>query len=990
MDHVPASLDDVLITAELARRPTRSPDYEAEALALTALAEAMAASPQAILQNLVETALDLCRADSAGITILESGGAQDTLRWKAITGLLASHVGKGMPRESSPSGVVLDRDTLLLFSYPQRHFDYGMPVDMPIVEALLVPFHSEGVPVGTLWVIAHTPSRQFDAEDQRLLTSLSRFAAVAYQMKTALVMTDAGLKAKAHEVRQILDTSATGITRCSRDLRFLSANAAIGKLVGLPVEQIIGRPMVDVMGVKAFEVIRPYVERVLRGERVEYEEEFPYAPGWTKLMHVVYTPWIDNEGHVAGWVASVSDITDLKRTTKALRESEERLRLAMSSGTIGIWDWCLSTGHLAWSPELCEILGMEAGVKRTYEDFKSRVHPDDLAAMESERDAAIRNRAQFDLEFRIIRPSGEIRWLSARGRGFYDENGRVVRVVGNNIDITERVQAKEALRERELRLQLALDASGAASWMRDARTGHIDWDDRFRKLYGFTAEEPASLEAWLNRIHEEDRQQVLELVDQIRHTTTHDTFDVMFRIVRPNETVRWIQSVGQAHRDADGQLTQLSGLELDITDRRRAEEVLQARHDEERERTLQQQAEEVLRRSHAELEQSHAELERRTLQLSRLASQLTLAEQHAREELARTLHDGLQQQLFTAALALELAAKGDSEAGQRDLFQKARAEIKEALEATRTLSLSLFPPILHTGGLPVALSWLAKRTQEQYGVVVSVTADPQANPAASDTRILLFEAVRELLFNAVKHARVARVDINLAVGPDDTIHVQVSDEGVGFDPDVIFSRGDQHQLGLGLFSIRERLALLGGWLDIQSAPGKGARFRLTLPRTDLRRLATDGGNAQHGVTGWRNRHPAAGGATNLLRILIADDHAVVRAGLREMLGERPEFQVVGEAANGIEAISQVKVLQPDVVTMDVSMPQMNGIEATREIHRTLPHIQIVGLSTFSDEATELSMREAGAHAYFSKTESSHRLIDYLLSIVPQAKAASAD
>src|SRR5215467_7581498 len=355
-----------------------------------------------------------------------------------------------MPRSASPCGIVLDRNTSLLFAYPERHFDYGMVIDPPIVEALFVPFQTEGKPVGMLWVIAHTPSRQFDAEDQRLLTSLSRFAAVAYQMKTALVMTDAGLKAKADEVRQILDTSATGITRCSRDLRFLSANAAIGKLVGLPVEQIIERPMVDVMGVKAFEVIRPYVERVLCGERVEYEEEFTYAPGWTKFMHVVYTPWIDSEGDVAGWVASVSDITDLKRTTKALRESEERLRLAVS-GSIGIWDWCISTGNLAWSPELCEILGVEAGVERTYEDFRSRVHPDDLLAVESERDTAVRNHEQFDLEYRIVRPSGEIRWLSSRGRGYYDENGNVVRLVGNNIDITERVQTKEALRETKER-----------------------------------------------------------------------------------------------------------------------------------------------------------------------------------------------------------------------------------------------------------------------------------------------------------------------------------------------------------------------------------------------------------------------------------------------------------------------------------------------------------------------------------------------------------
>jgi DNA-binding NarL/FixJ family response regulator len=127
-----------------------------------------------------------------------------------------------------------------------------------------------------------------------------------------------------------------------------------------------------------------------------------------------------------------------------------------------------------------------------------------------------------------------------------------------------------------------------------------------------------------------------------------------------------------------------------------------------------------------------------------------------------------------------------------------------------------------------------------------------------------------------------------------------------------------------------------------------------------------------------------------LRILIADDHAVVRAGLREILSERPELQVVGEAANGVEAISQVNVLQPHVVTMDVSMPEMNGIEATREIHRTLPHIQIVGLSTYGDEATERAMREAGAQAYFSKTESSNRLIDYLISLQTKAKGASAD
>jgi len=108
--------------------------------------------------------------------------------------------------------------------------------------------------------------------------------------------------------------------------------------------------------------------------------------------------------------------------------------------------------------------------------------------------------------------------------------------------------------------------------------------------------------------------------------------------------------------------------------------------------------------------------------------------------------------------------------------------MKEATEAARTLSVNLFPPVLHMGGLPVALSWLAKRTQGQYGIVVRVIADPQADPTAIDVRILLFEAVRELLFNAVKHAGVNRVDVKLALGPDDTIHKQVSDEVLSIQP----------------------------------------------------------------------------------------------------------------------------------------------------------------------------------------------------------------
>jgi CheY-like chemotaxis protein/anti-sigma regulatory factor (Ser/Thr protein kinase) len=314
------------------------------------------------------------------------------------------------------------------------------------------------------------------------------------------------------------------------------------------------------------------------------------------------------------------------------------------------------------------------------------------------------------------------------------------------------------------------------------------------------------------------------------------------------------------------------------------------------------------------------------------------------------------------------------------------------MAAARTLSVNLFPPVLHVGGLPAALSWLAKRTQEQYGMVVNITADPQANPDADDSRILLFEAVRELLFNAVKHARVDQIDVTLSLGPGDTIQIQVSDEGVGFDPAATLHDKSQPQAGLGLFSIQERLALLGGHLDIQSAPGEGSCFTLTLPRTGLPRLGAYGTEPQHSDTAWQER-VAYGSAESMpksLRILIADDHPVARAGLRDLFSKRPGLQVVGEAAGGVEAITQAVSLQPDVIVMDVSMPQMNGIDAAREIHRTQQHIRIVGLSTHDDENTERLMREAGAEAYFTKNEGTDRMLGHLLSLTSQARAASVD
>jgi signal transduction histidine kinase len=180
------SLESVLATAELSRRPSRLPDYQAENQALVALAQELANSPSSIMQQLVETALELCRAHSAGISLLEEEVGRKIFRWHAIAGQWAPYVWGTTPREYSPCGTVLDYNTTLLFSNAHRYYSQFAGLQPLLIEALLVPFYVGGTAVGTVWVVAHDDSRQFDAEDQRVLESLGKFAATAYQVRLTI------------------------------------------------------------------------------------------------------------------------------------------------------------------------------------------------------------------------------------------------------------------------------------------------------------------------------------------------------------------------------------------------------------------------------------------------------------------------------------------------------------------------------------------------------------------------------------------------------------------------------------------------------------------------------------------------------------------------------------------------------------------------------------------------------------------------------------
>jgi PAS domain S-box-containing protein len=663
-------------------------------------------------------------------------------------------------------------------------------------------------------------------------------------------------------------------------------------------------------------------------------------------------------------------------------------------------------------------------------------------------------------------------------------------------DAVERARAEAALRDQKQRLGLALEASAGGSWRWDAATNQVDWDDRFRSLYGFSPDEPAVSEAWVARVHDDDRPRMLAALGALMTPGTRDdSWENTFRIVHPDGRVAWIQSRGRVDRDAEGKITMLTGLDLDFDHHHRMEEALQARREEEHDRALRtlletatqgivsvdaqgvivtanraleamfgwaageligRPIEQLLpssfrdahvrhrigyfdaprarlmgggldlvgkrkngstfpievslnhvpmpgdgrafafvtditdrRRAALVLEERTAELENRTTQLSRMASDLTLAEQHAREQIARTLHDGLQQMLVIADLNLEQQLKRDSEraAQPNELVSEAKHQIEEAIAAARSLNFELFPPALQRSGLPAALTWLANWTHDKYKIDVHVIADPRADSGRRDVRTLLFESVRELLFNTVKHAQADRVTLELALDADDQLCITVSDQGIGFEPAELEQRSKDGQVGWGLFSIRERLTLLGGRFEIDSTPGKGTRVRVVAPRGHSGSAAESAAALAVAPVSPSPKDGTERAAPDALKILIVDDHAAVRGAIRDLLNERPQFVVVGDAANGIEAIAQAHRLRPDVVLMDIAMPQMDGVEATARLRAELPDIRIFGLSMQPRIVAAHAMEQAGAEDYFVKGIETRRLIEHLL-VVHASRAAN--
>ncbi|HWC51859.1 MAG TPA: response regulator [Nitrospira sp.] len=524
--------------------------------------------------------------------------------------------------------------------------------------------------------------------------------------------------------------------------------------------------------------------------------------------------------------------------------------------------------------------------------------------------------------------------------------------------LQETRQRAEQVAEQEERLRFATDGAGMGTWDVDLRTGRVVWNRQNALLLGYDSMATvASIRKWWTLVHEEDRPVVRHAMRIARDSGTFAQAEHRIRRADTGE-LRWLAPYGRIHYNEEGRPTRFVGVTFDMTERKHSE----------------MQRQEWMKELERRVNERTKELVRTHDKLRGLAQDLTLTEQRERQRIAGELHDYLAQMLVVTRLKMNHASQMIAPHPACAVLQEADQLIDQSLTYTRTVVAELMPPTLRQFGLAAGLRWLGER-MEQQGLVVHVDVPAMAPPLSEDHTTMLFQCVRELLFNVLKHSGTDRASVTMTDDGQGKLEIIVRDDGAGCDPVAIReSRGDK----FGLFSIRERMEAIDGWMELESQPGAGTTVRLGLTVGRPDDGATTRGDqivmtAQTG--GAASAVPQQAMLERPVRVLLVDDHAMVRQGLRSILDGYPNLDIIAEAGDGEEAITLARLLKPDLIVMDVNMPRLDGIEATRRIREELPGTYVVGLSVNEAEHIVKSMQAAGASAFLTKESAADHLYE---------------
>lgn len=738
------------------------------------------------------------------------------------------------------------------------------------------------------------------------------------------------LRDSEHRLAGIVSSAMDAIISVDQQQCIRLFNPAAEQMFGLTAEEAIGQPVsrlipercrlaheghIGRFGQTATTARRIGALGMLNGLRSS-GEEFPAEASISQI----------EVGGEKVFTVILRDITERMKAESELRESRDRLALALQAAKAGYWDWDLTSGRAACGTECYSLWGVEQGRERL-DEWMEVVHPEDLKRVNRGwREAGAGGRG-LNLEFRVNHPNLGTRWLMVVGRTLRDTAGHPVRVSGLSIDITERKRAEEALRASQADLTRAQAVGHIGSWRLNMRSNEVTWSAENYRIFGIPDGMPLTYETFLAAVHPDDRDDVDR---QWQAGLRGEPYDIEHRLIVDGK-VKWVRERAELEFDQDGALLGGFGTTQDITERKEAEEALR----------------EADRRKDAFLATLAHEL-RNPLAPIRNAAEI-LRIKGLPDPTSRAARDMIERQLQHMVRLVD---------DLMDVSRITRGRLllrREHLDLSAVLGHAIASSRHHVQCAGHELTWA-----------------PPPQPIALDADPVRLEQVFvNLLHNACKFTGVGgHIRVTAEQDGTDFVVVKVSDTGIGIPPEhmphlfdmfaQVGSTPEQPQggLGIGLALSRGLVEMHGGSIEARSeGSGKGTEFRVCLP-------ILSGGPESPSPLLQDDSYDVKPVAAR--RVLVVDDSPDVAESLAMFL------QVTGyeveTADDGLAAVESAARFRPDLVLLDIGMPGLDGYAACRRMreHPWGKDMVIVALTGWGQESDRRKTRAAGFDGHLVK------------------------
>jgi PAS domain S-box-containing protein len=571
---------------------------------------------------------------------------------------------------------------------------------------------------------------------------------------------------------------------CTHDLDglLLTVNLAAARTLGYEPEELVNRSLRELLSPKVHKDLDLYLstlrEKKLASGLIELQAKNGDIQTWK------YTSTLRTEGVEVPFVRGMAhDLTSILNSQKALRESEERLRIAAEVGRMYAWEWDPATDSVRRSAECEDILGpSEPAGETVAKDYFALIHPEDRSNLWNLATTLTPESPSYRTEYRRFRPDGDFLWLGESGHATFDDSGKMVRLIGMTADITERKRAEEKLRASEKRNREIVQKSPVAMLIERGIEEKCElFNDKFTALFGYTKEDIPSVSEWWP----------LAYPDKAYRDSMRTKWEARVREACENNAQFSLEATVRckdgSYRYIEFYFAPLGEINLvsfvDLTARKNAE-----------------------------------------VELAKVGGRLINAHEEERTRIARELHDDICQRLALLVLGLDELenSPADLPAGARSRTGELRERTSEILNDLQSMSRELHSAKLELLGIAAAVRGFCKKFGQEQKAEIDLRIFDLPNTLPSDISLCLFRVLQEALQNSAKHSGVRQFEVRLWGTPSE-IHLTVGDSGAGFDPTA--PKGH----GLGLISMQERISLLNGSFLIRSYPGAGTSVYVRVP-----------------------------------------------------------------------------------------------------------------------------------------------------------------